>query len=110
MFDEKDKMVNKIRKKGMVDLVNDEPRHAIIRLRDVVGARKYLGDAKVRKAMADVKIRLQTRFDELEEALAKTENRREIVPTRVSGGGPRRLDVWKKQDLGNLWDVFMNNK
>jgi len=85
--------VKKTGKKDMVNLVNDEPRHAIIRLRDVIGARKYLGDPKVRMAMANVKIRLKTRFDELEKALGKAENRREIVPTRANGGSPRTLDV-----------------
>lgn len=94
----------------MTSLVKDEPRLAIARLRDVVGARKYLGDAKVRKFMGDVKLRLQTRFDELETALGKPENVREIAAQRGSTKGPRKVDVWVKRDLGKLWDVFMNNK
>lgn len=98
----------------MSNLIKEEPKLAIARLRDVAGARKYLGDVKVRKFMANVKIRLQHRFDELEKALARAENRREIIPTRKNNDDPqtlpRKLDAWKTQDLGKLWDIFMNNK
>lgn len=91
----------------MTSLARDEPKLAIARLRDVVGARKYLGDSKVRKFMANVKIRLQDRFDEIERALGKSENTREMIS---NDGKTRKLDVWEKQGLGKLWDIFMNKK
>lgn len=74
----------------MTSLVKDEPRLAAARLRDVVGTRRYLGGAKVRKFMGDVKLRLQTRFDEIETALGKPENVREIAAPRGSARGRER--------------------
>ncbi|KAJ8115792.1 hypothetical protein OPT61_g2643 [Boeremia exigua] len=110
IFKDEDKKSKGKLSRGMISATAVEPKLAIARLRDVAGVRKYLGDAKVRTYMANVKIRLENRFDELEQALAKPENTRSIVPARGDKNGPRKIDVWKKQDLGKLWDVFMNNK
>ena len=87
----------------MINLVNQESRQAIFRLRNVLGVRKYLEHAKVRTAMSDVKIRLQTRFDDLERALALPAHTKVIAGT----GGRRPVngqtfDPWVPVNLGNL--------
>ncbi|KAJ4351281.1 uncharacterized protein N0V89_006620 [Didymosphaeria variabile] len=92
-------------KKGMMTSVAQESRLALARLKDVVGARKYLGDRKVRNFMRDVKNRLEERFDKLEEALTDPGNTRKIVPSRTQGSSTRSFNPWEKQDLGKLWDI-----
>lgn len=64
----------------MISLEQEEPRQTIQRLRNVLGVRKYLDQAKVRTAMCEVKVRLQGRFDALETALTLPANHRVIPP------------------------------
>jgi hypothetical protein len=98
-------------KKGMMTLVAQEPRLALARLKDIIGARRYLGDRKVRKFMRDVKDRLEERFDELEEVLADPANTRKIVPGRTQGSSARSFHPWEKtrpqQTLGHLHEQQM---
>jgi hypothetical protein len=111
LYDEKDKTVKRVRKPGMISLVKEEPRQAIQRLRNVLGVRKYLDQAKVRTAMRDVKVRLQDRFNAIEAALALPVNRRTIAAQ--NGRRPvqgRTFDTWKPVGLGNLWHTYMNTK
>jgi hypothetical protein len=110
LYDDKDKTEKKIRKPGMISLVNEEPRQAIIRLRNVLGVRKYLDQAKVRTAMRDVKLRLQTRFDDLETALALPANTRVITGSTVTRRpvNGRTFDPWQPVGLGGLWHTYMN--
>ncbi|KAF2993224.1 hypothetical protein E8E13_001126 [Curvularia kusanoi] len=109
LYDEQDKTKKGKRQIGMINLVKEEPRQAILRLRNVLGVRKYLDQAKVRTSMRDVKTRLQTRFDALETALALPANRRVIPP--ATGRRPvtgRTFDPWQPLGLGGLWHTYMN--
>ncbi|KAJ4351410.1 uncharacterized protein N0V89_006752 [Didymosphaeria variabile] len=94
--------------------VLNDPGAALLRLRNVVGVRMYLNDKKVRKAMRDVNIRLQDRFDEIERALADPKNARSIASGGSSRTGAqqtaRTLHPWKILNLGALWDEYMNEK
>ncbi|KAJ4301307.1 hypothetical protein N0V90_003398 [Kalmusia sp. IMI 367209] len=54
------------KKDNMPWLVKNDPGAALLRIRNVLGVRRYLDSDKVRKALKDVKIRLQERFDEIE--------------------------------------------
>lgn len=95
-------------------LVLDDPGAALLRLRNVVGVRMYLNDKKVRKAMRDVKIRLQIRFDEIEAALANPKNARNIASSgskrTKTKEEARTIHPWNSLELGQLWDEYMNSK
>jgi hypothetical protein len=100
IFSDEDKSAAKIGeepKKGMMSLVAKEPRLSLARLKDVVGARKYLGDRKVRKFMRNVKDCSEERFDQLEEVLADPANTRKTVPSRTKVGSARGLIPWEKK-------------
>jgi len=45
--------------------VRNDPRAALLRLRNAVGVRKCLNPGDLRKAFKDIKFRLQERLDEI---------------------------------------------
>ncbi|KAL1593136.1 hypothetical protein SLS60_010743 [Paraconiothyrium brasiliense] len=114
LYNEKMSAAGTPQKGSLGDQVLNDPGAALLRLRNVVGVRMYLNDKKVRKAMRDVKIRLQDRFDELERALADPKNARSIVSSGSERLGTqettRTLHPWKILNLGALWDEYMNEK
>ena len=53
LYDEPEKTVKCVREPGMISQVQEEPRQEIQPLRNILGVRKYLDQAKVRTDLED---------------------------------------------------------
>jgi len=76
--------------------MSNNPRMVILRLRWMVGARKYLTDARIGNLLAAQKDRIHNKFAELDTALPQHQ--------------PAGFRQWDPTigNLASLWDTYMN--
>jgi hypothetical protein len=66
----------------------------VIKLKDLIGLRKYMRDAEIEKIFSKQKWRIGRILDQID--------------TQLMTQPPPGYTAWKKQDLKKLWDTYMN--
>jgi len=69
---------------------------AVLRLKDLIGVRKYMRDAEIEKILSKQKWRIGHVLDQIETHF--------LTQTRPG------YATWKKQDMKKLWDTYMDAK